>query len=325
MTRALMVGAGNVAQRHIRVLTGLGAKVVGVVDVHEPAARALAEEWSTTAYGDIEQALDESAPEVVYVCVPPFAHGAPEMAVLERSLPLFVEKPLAVSTEVAEEVALRVEETGVVTGTGYHWRCLDIVDRARELLASGPALMVEGHWLGKRPPVAWWADVDKSGGQVVEQLTHLLDVARALVGEPVEVHALGTTAPGRDPSAGTVDDATAAAVRFEGGAVATFSATSILAAQHRAGLDLLRPGSVLRLTETELVVDDGEAPTAHQRAEDPRKVVDREFLEAVRGEKASTRAPYAEALRTHRFGCAIAASAREGRPLTLDATTGCWS
>lgn len=324
MTRALMVGAGNVAQRHIRVLTGLGAKVVGVVDVHEPAARSVAEEWSTTAYGDLAQALDESAPEVVYVCIPPFAHGAPELAVLERRLPLFVEKPLAVSTEVAEEVARRVEQTGVVTGTGYHWRCLDIVDRARELLASGPALLVEGHWLGMRPPVAWWADVEKSGGQVVEQLTHVLDVARELVGEPVEVHALGTTASGR-PSAGTVEDATAAVVRFAGGAVGTFSATSILTAQHRAGLELLRPGSVLRLTETELVVDSGEAPTVHQPAEDPRTVVDREFLEAVRGERASTRAPYAEALRTHRFGCAIAAAAREGRPLTLDASTGCWS
>jgi predicted dehydrogenase len=320
-----MIGAGNVAQRHIRVLTELGTEVVGVVDVHEPAARAVAEEWGTTAYRDLEQALDESAPEVAYVCVPPFAHGAPELAVLERRLPLFVEKPLAVSTEVAEEVARRVEETGVATGTGYHWRCLDTVGRARELLASGPALMVDGHWLGKRPPVAWWADVEKSGGQVVEQLTHVLDVARALVGEPVEVHATGTTLPGRDLSAGTVEDATAAVVRFEGGAVGTFSATSILAAQHRAGLEVLRAGSVLRLTETELVVDDGVAQTAHRPAEDPRTVVDREFLEVARGERASTRAPYAEALRTHRFGCAIAASAREGRPLTLDATTGCWS
>ena len=325
MTRALMVGAGNVAQRHLRVVTGLGVKVVGVVDVHEPAARTVAAEWSTTAYRDIEQALDESAPEAVYVCVPPFAHGAPERAVLERRLPLFVEKPLAVSAEVAEEVALQVAETGVVTGTGYHWRCLDLVDRARDLLASGPALMVEGHWLGKRPPVAWWADVEKSGGQVVEQLTHVLDVARALVGEPVEVHALGTAVPGRDPSAGTVDDATAALVRFEGGAVGTFAATSILGAQHRAGLDLLRPGSVLRLTETELIVDDGAALTAHRPAEDPRTVVDREFLEAVRGERADTRAPYADALRTHRFGCAIAASAREGRTLRIDPTTGHWS
>lgn len=325
MTRALMVGAGNVAQRHLRVLRGLGAAVVGVVDVHEPAARAVAAEWGTTAYGDLEQALDASAPEAVYVCVPPFAHGAPEMAVLERRLPLFVEKPLAVSTEVAEEVARRVEETGVVTGTGYHWRCLDTVDRARELLASAPALMVEGRWLGKRPPVPWWADVDKSGGQVVEQLTHLLDVARALVGEPLEVNALGGTVPGREPSAGTVEDATVAVVRFESGAIGTFAATSILPSQHRAGLDLLRPGSVLRLTETELVVDDGEAPTTRRPGEDPRTVVDREFLEAVRGERASTRAPYAEALRTHRFGCAIAASARERRPLTLDPSTGCWS
>jgi hypothetical protein len=37
----------------------------------------------------------------------------------------------------------------------------------------------------------------------------------------------------------------------------------------------------------------------------------------VRGERESTRAPYGEALRTHRLACAIADSARTGRPVAL--------
>ena len=33
--------------------------------------------------------------DAAYVCVPPFAHGVAETAVLSAGIPLFVEKPLA--------------------------------------------------------------------------------------------------------------------------------------------------------------------------------------------------------------------------------------
>ena len=324
MTRVLMVGAGGVAQRHVRVLTELGAKVVGVVDPAEPAAAAVAAQWGMPAHAELDPALDELEPEVVYICVPPFAHGPAERAALARGLPFFVEKPLAVSTGVAEEIARGVEESGVVTGTGYHWRCLDTVERARQLAATHRPLLANGYWLGKRPPVAWWADVARSGGQVVEQMTHVLDVARLLLGEPVEVYAAGVPGaalPGAELSA--VDDATAAVVKFDSGAVATFAATSILRSQHRASLNLFGAGTVIQLSETALLVEDHTGERQYEPAEDPRIVVDREFLEALRGERQSTRAPYADALRTHRLGCAVAESAREGVPLALDPATGC--
>jgi predicted dehydrogenase len=238
--------------------------------------------------------------------------------VLARGLPFFVEKPLGVGLDVAEQIARMVEESEVVTGTGYHWRCLDTVDTARRLAARTSPLLATGSWLGRRPPVAWWEDVEKSGGQVVEQMTHVLDLARVLLGEPVEVYAAGARHPAPTVDRGTVDDATAAVAHFADGAVATFAATSLLSAQHRAGLDLYASGAVLEVSETGLVVDDGESREHHEPLEDPRTVVDREFLEAVRGERPSTRAPYAEALRTHRFGCAIATAARERRPVALD-------
>jgi predicted dehydrogenase len=325
VTRVLMVGAGGVARRHLSVLSGLGVEVAGVVDPVAPVAAAVAEEWSSRAFEDVDPALDATSPDLVYICVPPFAHGPPERAVLARGLPFFVEKPLSADVAVAEELATEVEAAGVVTGTGYHWRCLDLVQRAGALLESNPPLLANGYWLGKRPPVAWWADVERSGGQVVEQVTHVLDLARVLIGEPVEVFATGAVRSGRpeDGPTSTVDDATAAVVRFETGAVATFAATSMLEVQHRASLDLFGAGLVLELGENSLVVDDGRSRRAHEPSEDPRVAVDREFLEAVRGERPATRAPYGEALRTHRLGCAIALSAREGRPVQVDPATGC--
>jgi predicted dehydrogenase len=319
-THIALVGAGSVARRHAAVLAGLpDVRVVAVADPVHDAADSLAAQCGAAPFTDAEQALDHAPVDAAYVCVPPFAHGTPEEAVLARRLPMFVEKPVAADLATAERLASLVEQAGVVTGTGYHWRCLDVVPQAREMLAQSPPYLATGYWLDKRPPVAWWSDTSRSGGQVVEQLTHVLDLARVLLGEAVEVFAAGVRQalpPGVEP-AGDVDDATAATVRFASGAVATLAATSLLRARHRAALHTFSPGLVLELSETGMVVDDGGARDDRRPAEDPKVTVDREFVEAVRGERAGTRAPYAEAVRSHRLGCAVAESARSGRPVAL--------
>ena len=170
----------------------------------------------------------------------------------------------------------------MVTGTGYHWRCLDTVQQAAELLAAAPARLVAGAWLDKVPPPAWWPHRDRSGGQVVEQLTHVLDLARLLVGEVDAVWGAASRAP---DSPGDADDATAVAARFASGAVGTFTASSLLPAKRRASLETVSAdGLRLELSEQELVVErPGAEPEVLTPAVDGHEAVDREFLEAVAG------------------------------------------
>lgn len=320
MTRIAMIGAGSVGRRHAEVLTGLdGVDVVTVTDPVAEAAQTFADGVGATACATAEEALDAGV-DAAYVCVPPFAHGPAEEAVLERGLPLFVEKPIGLDPGAAEQIAERIEAAGVVTGTGYHWRCLDTAESARDLLRDSAPALAMGYWLDKRPPVAWWGRMDRSGGQVVEQLTHVIDMARFLLGEVVEVYAMGVSADGGGfPGAGPddVDLATAATMRFESGAAATLAATSALTAKHRAGIDVLARGLLVELSEATLVVDDGNGRVSYDPGVDPRLVVDAEFVAAVRGELESTRAPYAEALRSHRVSCALVESATTGRPVQV--------
>jgi predicted dehydrogenase len=327
-TRIALVGAGSVARRHVGVLRSLeDVSIVAVADPLEMAAEKLAQECDARPFRDVEEALDGTELDAVYVCVPPFAHGAPEQAVLARGFPMFVEKPLAVDLTTAEYVAARVEHAGVVTGTGYHWRCLDVVTEAQELLRDTVPLLACGYWLDKRPTPAWWVHPDRSGGQVVEQLTHVVDLARLLLGEAVDVYAAG--ARQQRPAAETadhrdVDDATAATVCFASGAVATLATTSLLDLKHRAALHIFGRGLVLELSESGMVVMKGRSRRYRRPAEDPRVTVDREFIEAVRGEREATRAPYAEVVRSHQIGCAVAESARTGQPVSVptDGTAG---
>src|SRR5829696_294292 len=316
--RIAMVGAGGVAGRHVRVLSGFDdARVVAVADTVMEAAERLAGTCGATPYGDVDRMLDGQGVDAVYVCVPPYAHGEPERAALARRLPLFVEKPLSADLAAAEKLAAEIAGAGVVTGTGYHWRCLDTVEHAAALLADAPARLALGAWLDKVPPPAWWPTRALSGGPVVEQLTHVVDLARLLVGEVVEVTAAGSRTDG---SPGDVDDVTAASVRFRSGAVGTLTASSLLPAKHTAGLRTVSPGGLLLdVSEQQLVVErDGEREVRTPEVDGHREV-DREFLDAVRGRREATRAPYAEALSTHRVSCALAESAAMGKTVAVPA------
>ena len=249
--------------------------------------------------------------------MPPFAHGAPEAAVLSAGVPLFVEKPLAATAETAERVGAQVAAACVLTAVGHHWRYLKVVERARRLLDGRAVRLVGGTWLDKVPPVGWWPVRDRSGGPVIEQAAHVLDLARLLAGEVAEVFAMGDGQPPAVPGA-DVDGVTTATLRFRSGALGTLSTTCLLGWKQRAGLELVAEGLWLSVGEDGLAIREGDAdPVEELITADPaaaRVAVDRAFIDAVRGIGNDVRAPYAEALRTHRLACALASSAATGQP-----------
>jgi predicted dehydrogenase len=312
-----IVGAGNVAHRHARVLSTFhDVDLAAVTDVVADAARRFGDAYRVPVAPDLPALLDARL-DAVYICVPPFAHGTPEETVLAAGLPVFIEKPIALDRDVAVRTARLVEQHGVVTAVGHHWRYMRIVEQARELLAGRPVRLVSGAWLDKVPPVAWWPRRDRSGGQVVEQAAHVLDLARALVGEVMEVSAAGNGTPPADDAA-DVDSATAATLRFTGGAVGTLATTCALGWKQRAGLEVYADEMALSVGDDELVVRD-----RHGERRFPgdlgaaRRAVDRAFVDAVRGIADDVRAPYGDALHTHLLALAIAEAAATGRPVTV--------
>jgi myo-inositol 2-dehydrogenase/D-chiro-inositol 1-dehydrogenase len=317
--RVGMVGAGAVATRHVRTLQAIdGVTVAAVADPAPERAGRLAEAAGAVAYAGHLDMLESERLDAVYVCVPPFAHGAPELAVVDAGLPLFVEKPVAIDLATAESIAARLAERPVLTCAGYHWRWLDTFDRAAALLADRPAQLVSCSWLDKVPPPSWWPRRDGSGGQTVEQTTHVLDLARALAGEVAEVHAFGArgTAPGL-PGA-DVDEVTVGSLRFEGGALGSVASTCLLPRLQRAGVEVVADGMWLSLSEGELLVEADGQRSRWKAERDARPYPDRDFVEAVRGGPDRIRVPWQEAYRTHRVACALTRSAAEGRPVELE-------
>jgi predicted dehydrogenase len=312
------IGAGGIASRHIGNLLGFpDVEIVGVADPAPDRAVTQAERAGARAYADHHALFASERLDGLYICTPPFAHGAPELAAIERNLPFFVEKPIAAGLEAAEAIERSMTGQELVTSVGYHWRYLDTVVEAAERLAESPALLVSGYWLDRTPPPQWWVREVLSGGQMVEQATHIVDLARHLVGEIDEVFAVVATAQRPDFPESDIATGTAASLRFASGAVGSLSTTCLLRWPHRIGLHLFGDGLAIELTEFEIMVDVGNGRPVRRAEGDPFVRADRDFIDAVKGVANRIRVPYAEALRTHRAAIAIAHSARTGQPIRL--------
>lgn len=323
VTRVGFIGAGGIANRHFGVVEHFpDVEIVAIADVDQSRAENAATRFGARAFDDAGAMLAATELDALYICVPPFAHGAPERAAIAAGLPFFVEKPVAIDLATAEEIGQAVEAAGLVTAAGYHWRYLDTVEEVRGLLADTPARLMSGYWLDSTPPPQWWWRESGSGGQMVEQTTHLLDLARYLAGEVVQVFGLaGRTEraefPGMD-----VPTVSTASLRFANGAIANFASTCLLGWNHRVALHLFGEKLAIELTDRDVMIDVGRGRPVRGNGSDPVWHEDRDFIDAVQGKENRIRCPYAEALATHRLALAVTESARTGAAITLEPARG---
>ncbi|MDB6452902.1 glycosyltransferase [Falsirhodobacter sp. 20TX0035] len=318
-TRLGFIGAGGIAHRHFGVLEHMAdVRIAAIADPDTGRAEEAGRRFGAAVFADHAAMLDTVELDAVFICVPPFAHGDVERACIARGLPFFVEKPLSLDLKLAEEISAEVEEAGLITAVGYHWRYLDTVDEARAQLAQNPAHLMTGFWLDQTPPPQWWWREDGSGGQVVEQATHVIDLARFLAGDVTEAFGLAARRDRPDFNGLTVPTATTASLRFASGAIANLSATCLLRWNHRVGLHVYADALAMEITDHDIMVDVGRGRPVRHAEGDPVWREDRDFIDAVQGKENRIRCPYAEALETHRVALAISQSAASGAVVKME-------
>ncbi|MDZ7708407.1 MAG: Gfo/Idh/MocA family oxidoreductase [Trueperaceae bacterium] len=151
-----------------------------------------------------------------------------------------------------------------------------------------------------RAPVV--AKEARSGGQMVEQATHLLDLARHLVGEADVVAARSATPevpllPGAD-----VADVAATLLEFPARIPGTVTATCALGGRSWIRLELVCTGLHVVVTQDAVRYDDGHVVREVRTQGDPFVAQNRAFLHAVRtGDRSRLYCDIEDALETHRL------------------------
>jgi predicted dehydrogenase len=330
-------GTGGIAGAHLANLVRIPeAEVVALYDVDrercELAMRRINGQQEQLArpggpeprrlqakvYTDFKRLLAEAGVHAVYICVPPAAHGDLEFAAVEAGVGLFVEKPVALSMDLAGQVAAAIQQQGLVSASGYQMRYSEAVDKARELLGGKTVAMALGFYLGGLPGTPWWRVQAQSGGQLVEQATHTVDLMRYLGGEVTRVYSAGALRALKDVPGLDIFDVATTTLHFASGAIGSIANTSILGSGTANGVPngvhVLAHDLRVEVWGTNLKVVSPGCTEEHRYSGNPMMTEDEAFVEAVaRRDPARVRSPYADAAKTLAVTLAAEESARTGK------------
>ena len=314
------VGTGGIAGMHLNILPNIdGAELVAFSDLILERAQAVAERHGGRAYDDYHVMLDKEELDAVYVCLPPFAHGDAEISVIDKGINLFVEKPQALDNITAQDIANRIEDRGVTTAGGYNWRYLDITERAKNLLVGVQPSLGLGYWIGNTPGAPWWRKKSESGGQIVEQTTHVYDCARYLMGEVVSVYASGAkTGLMHDIPDYDVEDASTASLTFESGAVATILSSCVAEQGYGTGLHIISRGMTIKIEGNKLAVEREGETVRYTGKNNPYQTENETFIKAIKtGDPSIVKSNYSDGIKSLAVTLAANQSIETGKVVEL--------
>jgi len=313
------VGTGGIARVHYSYLAQKqGVELVAFCDTDESRAKAAAEEHGAKAYTDHKQMLDAHSLDAVYVCTPPFAHGAIELDCIAAGAHLFVEKPLALDMATARQIEQALKEKDRIGAVGYHWRYQGSTDLARELLAEKEIALALGYWVGGMPGVYWWRQMKLSGGQAVEQCTHITDLARYFCGPITAVAAFGAkTIMHKRVENYDIYDTQLACVQFASGIVGSLNTSNVVSTAGQTYLKLYTPELAVQIEGGLTVWRKGQQTRYEPMGMgwgSPYHREDDAFLEAIEtGDRSKIRSDYSDALQTLAVTLAINKACETGQ------------
>jgi predicted dehydrogenase len=207
-----VVGVGVLGRHHARHFAGnASATLAGVYDIDPARARAVASEYGTRAYDDLDRLLGDV--RAVSVAVPTPAHFEVGMQALGRGVAVLMEKPMAAALPEADRLVAEAARHGVPLQVGHIERFNRAVRAAKPFLHD--IRYLESTRLAPFQPRG--TDV----AVVLDLMIHDLDLILHLTGAPpaVDVRAVGVAV--LSPHLDMVN----ARVEFQTGTVANVTAS----------------------------------------------------------------------------------------------------
>lgn len=329
------VGVGGISGMHLEAAKDRpDLEIVGHCDVSEERREKAAEKYGGRAYESFCDLYDKEKPDAIVICTPPFAHGDIEEEAAKRGIHFFVEKPVAVNVEMAKRVLAAANQYGVITQVGYLFRFSEALRKVREMLSTRALSMVQAHYyMPGLPGAPWWHKMDLSGGQLIEQTTHAIDLGRFLAGDAKTVVGFTSTVHDWVPKEGKetrdasgmltakdgfdIPDTAGLVIQYESGAVGTVSCSIVPGTSWDVGMKVVAEGLLVTIEGPNARWAGSE--TGEAKASDNYRSLELyEFVEAVKSGSGKTSVPYIEGLKSLAISVAgIESAKRGGHPVAL--------
>ena len=315
-----ILGPGGIAARHARAAAALADEVelVAVCGRDEAKTQAFAAEHGGVATTDFARMLDTARLDLLVVALPPFAHDGQMEAAARAGVNLLVEKPIALDLTRARSMVDAAQP--VVAACGFMYRFGAAVERWQDA-DTGRALHFSGSFHCNALHAPWWRSIDRSGGQMVEQLIHLIDLARESLGMPQTVYARAANLGHRDVPGYDGEDVSAIVLGYGDGRIGVLHASNVaipgrwmkqwqIVAERATGL-------FADWNNAEIVATAGEVRAERVASDrDPFVAQLTDVVAAIR-EKRPPRVPLRDGLDGLRIALATRQSATEHREIAL--------
>jgi predicted dehydrogenase len=231
--RTAILGCGRFARKHAFHLASLEEiSLVGFCDPSFEKADNYNQEFAHgrgRIFTNHEQLFTDLELDLAYICLPPFAHGNEVELACRYGVNLLIEKPIALNIDLALRMEKQVRESGIKCQVGFMYRFGEAALWLKNYLQRRPS--VEPGFMTARYACNslhswWWRDRAKSGGQLVEQVIHIIDLTRFFMGDPIKVYSMQDNLFHRKDGEYTSEDSSATIIRFASGSIATISATN---------------------------------------------------------------------------------------------------
>ena len=197
-----LLGAGGIAHllaRAVHRTEGGQLRAVAARDPARAAEFARAHEIPVS-YGDYEQLCTDPDVDIVYISTTHPFHADQAVRCLDAGKHVLVEKPIALTVADAERILETARDTGRFAMEAMWTRCQPLVVDLARRVQEGQIGQVRSFHAAFTVPFEYDAshrifDLDNGGGALLDLGVYPVTLAHLLLGHPMAVQVLGTTAP----------------------------------------------------------------------------------------------------------------------------------
>ncbi|WP_276704470.1 Gfo/Idh/MocA family protein [Caldibacillus debilis] len=344
--RVGIIGIGSIVEEvHLPVLAKRKDVILAAAcDVNEERLKEISRKYSVPkSYRDGLEMIAREKLDAVVICTPNSAHIPYAAAAAAKGIHIFLEKPIGVNPQEAEDMIRTAGQNRAIVMVGMVSRFRRDVQIAKEYIESGmpgDIYYVKAQLLRRRgTPKGWFTDRSFSGGGVLMDIgVHVLDAAWWLLGCPRPqrisghaVQALGNyetrflsswkSSGETVKSVHDVEDFAAGWIRFENGTVLALETSWALNGKQDEGLSMQIYGTKGGISLPPLTLYREERrilSEIHPQFEEnhPYEEEFQHFFECIRKGKTPV-ADGVQGLRVLEMIRALYESARQGRELSL--------
>jgi len=225
MIKVGFIGTGGISAAHLKYLqTRKDVKIAALCDLNREQALKRQKEFGGDVFTDFDEMLEQVKPGAVWICTPPSVRRAPLLACADKGIPVFCEKPVERNEARGRQIAVELIKRKAKVQIGYVFRSVPVVQALRKVIRDDRIHLINSFYacdvsLNMALP-KWFYDKAKSGGSLIDQATHNLDLLRCLFGEVKEVRGTANNPVNRKKDGYTIDETLGLLLTFRSGIVA---------------------------------------------------------------------------------------------------------